>query len=139
MAGPGGQVEAFVARSSSTSVRVYQGEVESLTQASSAGIGLRVIVDHRPGFAYAGTLDEGVVLEALAEARDNATFREPAEIHGLAHPAGAPLADPDLWTAGMADLPTADTLAMAIERQRAHVCRTPRVTGVRTALFADGR
>src|SRR3546814_10935838 len=97
MAGPGEQVEAFVARSASTSVRVYQGEVESLTQASSAGIGVRVIVDHRQGFAYAGTLDEGVVLEALAEARDNATFGEPDEFNGLATPDGVPVADPDLW------------------------------------------
>ena len=45
---------------------------------------MRVIVDHREGFAYAGTLDEGVVLEALAEARDNATFGEPDECNGLA-------------------------------------------------------
>ena len=30
MAGPGEQIEAFVARSTSTSVRAYQGEVESL-------------------------------------------------------------------------------------------------------------
>src|SRR5690606_16060848 len=71
-AAPGEQVEAFVARSTSTSVRAYGGEVESLTQASSGGVGVRVIVDQREGFAYAGTLDEKVVLEALAEARDNA-------------------------------------------------------------------
>ena len=66
LAGPGEQVEAFVARSTSTSVKAYGGEVESLTQASSAGVGVRVIVDHREGFAYAGTLEESVVLEALA-------------------------------------------------------------------------
>src|SRR3546814_18045017 len=68
LAGPGEQVEAFVARSSSTSLRVYQGEVESLTQPSSAGIGVRVIVDHRQGFAYPGTPDDGVVLDARAHA-----------------------------------------------------------------------
>ncbi|HEY9558931.1 MAG TPA: TldD/PmbA family protein [Acidimicrobiales bacterium] len=138
MAGPGEQVEAFVARSSSTSVRVYQGEVESLTQASSAGIGVRVIVDHRQGFAYAGTLDEGVVLEALAEARDNATFGEPDEFNGLATPDGVPVADLDLWPEGLAAVPTADKVAMALELERATVGRDPRVTGVRTAMFSDG-
>jgi PmbA protein len=137
MAGPGEQVEAYVARSTSTSVRAYGGEVESLTQASSEGVGVRVIVDHREGFAYAGTLEEGVVLDALAEARDNATFGEPDEFNGLAVPDGVPVADLDLWPPGLAAVPTADKVAMALELERATTGRDPRVTGVRTAVFSD--
>lgn len=138
MAKPGEEVEAFVARSTSTSVRAYGGEVESLTQASSAGIGVRVIVDHREGFAYAGTLDEGVVLEALAEARDNATFGEPDEFNGLATPDGVAPADLDLWPAGLASVPTADKVALALELERATTGRDPRVSGVRVAMYSDG-
>jgi len=137
MAGPGEQVEAYVARSTSTSVKAYGGEVESLTQASSAGVGVRVIVDHREGFAYAGTLDESVVLEALAEARDNATFGEPDEFNGLATPDGVAPADLDLWPEHLADVPTADKVAMALELEKATLGRDPRVTGVRVAMFAD--
>ena len=37
------QVEAFVGSSTSSSVRVHGGEVESLTQATTAGIGVRVV------------------------------------------------------------------------------------------------
>ena len=37
----GEQVEAFVARSSYTTVRAHGGEVESFTSAVSAGIGVR--------------------------------------------------------------------------------------------------
>ncbi|MDP1819268.1 MAG: TldD/PmbA family protein, partial [Acidimicrobiales bacterium] len=139
MAGPGEQVEAFVARSTATTVRAYGGEVESLTQASSAGVGVRVIVDHREGFAYAGTLDEAVVLDALAEARDNAVFGEPDEHNGLAVPDGVAPAELDLWPAGLADVPTADKVAMAIELERATTGRDPRVTSVRTAIFNDAR
>ncbi len=138
MAKPGEEVEAFVARSTSTSVRAYGGEVESLTQASSAGIGVRVIVDHREGFAYAGTLDEGVVLEALAEARDYATFGEPYEFNGLATPDGVAPADLDLWPAGLASVPTADKVALALELERATTGRDPRVSGVRVAMYSDG-
>ena len=139
MATPGEQVEAFVARSTSTSVRAYGGEVESLTQASSAGIGVRVIVDHREGFAYAGTLDEGAVMEALAEARDNAQFGEPDEFNGLAEPDGVEPADLDLWPAGLEHVPTADKVALALELERATTGRDPRVAGVRVAMFADAR
>lgn len=137
MAGPGEQVEAYVARSTSTSVKAYDGEVESLTQASSAGVGVRVVVDHREGFAYAGTLDEGAVLDALAEARDNATFGEPDEHNGLATPDGVDVADLDLWPAGLSAVPTADKVAMALELERATRGRDPRISGVRVAMFSD--
>jgi PmbA protein len=138
-AGPGEQIEAYVARSTSTTVRAYGGEVESLTQASTAGVGVRVIVDHREGFAYAGTLDEGVVLDALAEARDNAGFAEPDEHNGLAEPDGVPVPELDVWRQGVADLPTDAKVAMALELERATTGRDARVTGVRTAIYSDGR
>ncbi len=126
-----------MARSTSTSVKAYGGEVESLTQASSAGVGVRVIVDHREGFAYAGTLDESVVLEALAEARDNAQFGEPDEFNGLATPDGVEPAELDLWPEHLADVPTADKVAMALELEAATMGRDPRVNGVRVAMFSD--
>jgi PmbA protein len=135
----GEQVEAFVARSTSTTVRAYGGEVESLTQASTAGVGVRVIVDGREGFAYAGTLDEGVVLDALAEARDNAAFAQPDEHNGLAVPDGVEAPELDVWREGLADVPTADKVAMALDLEKATLGRDPRVTGVRTAIFNDGR
>lgn len=137
MAGTGEQVEAYVARGTSTTVRAYGGEVESLTQATSGGVGVRVIVDHREGFAYAGTLDEAVVLEALAEARDNAAFGEPDEHNGLATPDGVEAADLDLWPAGLVGVPTADKVALAIELERATISRDPRVGGVRVAMYSD--
>ena len=48
----GEEVEVYVARGTETEVRAYDGEVESLTSATSAGIGIRVVVDHRLGFAW---------------------------------------------------------------------------------------
>ena len=50
-AAPGEEVEVYVARGTETEVRAYDGEVESLSSATSAGIGIRVVVDHRQGFA----------------------------------------------------------------------------------------
>lgn len=137
MAGPGEQVEAFVARGTSTSVKAYGGEVESLTQATSAGIGVRVIVDQREGFAYAGTLDEAVVLDALAEARDNATFGEPDEFNGLATPDGVLACELDLWPEGLAAVPTAEKVALALELEKATLGRDPRVGSVRVAMYSD--
>jgi PmbA protein len=81
---PGEQIEAFVARGVTTSVKAYEGEVESLTSAQSQGVGIRVIRDRRQGFAHCGTLDDDVVTETLADARDNTAFGEQDEWFGLA-------------------------------------------------------
>jgi PmbA protein len=134
----GEQVEAFVASATSTSVRVHAGEVESLTGATTAGIGVRVVRGGRQGFAYAGTLDPTVIAEVLAEARDNAAFAEPEEWVGLAEPDGVEPADIDLWRDGLAAMPTDRKVELALDLERAVRARDPRIVGVRVARWGDG-
>jgi PmbA protein len=137
MAGPGEQVEAYVARGRSTTVRAHSGEVESLTQASSAGIGVRVIVDRRQGFAQAGTLDEAAVLEVLGEARDNARFTEPDEWIGLAPPDGVAPPELDAWSEALEAMPPETKVDAALALEAATRAGDPRITGVRTAIWSD--
>jgi len=137
MAEAGEQVEAIVARGRSTSVKAYEGEVEAFTSAESFAVGVRVISDHRQGFASAGTLDEAVLLDTLAEARDNARFGEPDEWYGLAEPDGIDAIDIDLWREGLAAFATERKVDMAIELERATRALDPRITGVRQASYGD--
>ena len=97
-ANDGEQVEAFVVHETETEVRAYEGEVESFTRAESQGVGVRVIVDGKQGYAYAGTLDDTALQETLREARDNASFAEPDEFNGLAVPDGVEPASLELWS-----------------------------------------
>jgi PmbA protein len=133
------QLEAFVARSSDTQVRVYQGEVEQLAVADSLGVGVRIVRDGRQGFAYCGTFDDAALAEAVAEARDNATFGEPDEAAGVAEPDGIEPVELDLWRAGLADVPTADKVALAVELERAVLAADPRITGVESCDYGDSR
>src|SRR5688500_16044745 len=107
----GEQVGVYAASGRDTVVVVYDGDVESLSSAASAGVGIRVIRDQRQGFAYAGSLDEDVVTETLAEARDNAAFGTPDEYLGLAVPHGFPAADLGPWPEELAAAPTARTVS----------------------------
>ena len=59
------EAEAYAERTRDSSVRVRDGEVEELHQASSKGVGLRVIIGKRLGFAY-GTDFSKDGLRALA-------------------------------------------------------------------------
>ena len=137
----GEQVEAYVARGSTTTVRAYEGQVEDFTSASSAGVGIRVVTDHRQGFAHGGSLDPGVIDEVLAEARDNARFGEQDEHHGLAEPDGVEppdLAESVTWREGLAEYPTESKIELALELERRVRNADPRITGVRSSGYGDG-
>lgn len=137
LARPGEQVEAFVSRSRRLTVRAWNGEVESLTQAEPMGIGVRVIVDGRQGFAHAGTLEATVIGDVLAEARDNLAFTEPDPWVGLAEPDGvAPPTGLVLHHPSLAVAPTADKVRLALELERATVAADPRMS-VRSAVYGD--
>lgn len=131
------QVEVVVGRSTSTEVRVYEGDVEQLASATSAGIGVRVIRDHRQGFAYAGSLDPDVLAETLAEARDNATFATPDEWLGLAEPDGVAVPSLDLYREGLAAVSTEAKIDLAVALEKAVRSADGRITGIDAADYAD--
>ncbi len=133
----GEQVEAYVSRGSSVNVKAYEGEVESFTSATSAGAGIRVIADGRVGFAHAGSLDEDVLAETLAEARDNRSFAEPDEWAGLSEPDGGTPIVHDTWDDAVLTTPTADKVQMAIDLEARVRGMDERITGVRTASYGD--
>jgi PmbA protein len=135
-AGPGEEVEAFVAREQEANVRVYEGQVEHLTSAQAEGIGVRVIKDGRVGFAYAGTLDDDSIAEVLAEARDNVAFGTPDEWAGLATPDGVAPADVDLWREALVSYPTDSKVALALDLERTTLALDPRLR-VEDANYAD--
>jgi PmbA protein len=137
MAESGEQLEAYVARSSDTQVRVYEGEVEQLAVADALGVGVRIVRDGRQGFAYCGTFDPAALVETVTEARDNAAFGEPDEAAGVARPDGVEPVELDLWRPGLADVPTADKVALAVELERAVLAADRRITGVESCDYAD--
>ena len=139
-AGEHEQVEAYVARSHETEVRVFDGDVESLSVAGVDGVGVRVVVDHRQGYAWAGSLDPEVVDETLAEARDNAAFGEPDDWYGLAGPGDVGSVAPvalDVWREELLGVSADDKVALALEVERATRAADARVRGVEFAGYDD--
>ena len=125
-----------------TEVKVFGGEVESLAAENIEGVGVRVVVDGRQGFAWAGSLDPEVVAETLAEARDNAGFGTPDEYLGLPGPDEA--AAPD--RPGVAGPVARGAAGDAGRRQGGPGPRAgadglaadARIRGVRTVSYGDG-
>ena len=133
----GEQVEAFVARGRDTEIRVFEGEVESLSSAESAGIGIRVVAGGRQGFAYAGSLDPDVIAETLDDARDNAGFATEDEFLGLAVPDGVEPVRLDLWRDELATYPTTEKVARAKELERVVRAGDRRIRQLRASEWGD--
>lgn len=139
-AGPGEQVEAYVVRSRETDVEVLRGDVESLTVAEQAGLGVRVVRDSRLGYAWVGSLDPELFDATLSEARDNARFAAPDEWQGLGSAAEVNGADPpalDLWREELTTIDTAAKIDLALELEAATAAADPRVRGVESASYGD--
>ena len=137
---PGEEVEAYVVRSRETDVSVLRGDVESLTVAEQAGVGVRVLRDGRQGYASVGTLEPAMLDETLAEARDNARFAAPDPWQGLPTPAEATAVTPtvlDLWREDLAAVPTAAKVDLALALERATAVGDPRIRGVEAATYHD--
>jgi PmbA protein len=137
MAEPGEQIEANVARSRETDIRVYNGDLEHFVSAQSQGISVRVIKDGRTGSSHAGTLDEAAWREVLAEARENATLGSVDEWAGLAEPDGVAIVEQELWDDALDAFDTAKKIEIAKELERAAVGADPRVR-IDDSNYSDG-
>ena len=140
---PGEAVEAYVARGHDTEVRAYGGEIEQLATASSAGIGVRVVLQggggegNRVGFAWAGSLDPDVVDATLVDARELAAYATPDPHVALAEPDGVAPAELDLWDPAYSAASTDDKVTMAIELERMVRGADPRIRQVDSADYGD--
>lgn len=134
---PGEAVEAYGIDETDTTVRAYQGEVESLSSARTRGVGVRVIDGGRVGYAYTADISETTLTETLDEARANARVAAPDEANMLP-PGSGPLEDlPELWDPAFDDVTTEDKVAAAIALESAARGAGPPIKGTDSATYGD--
>jgi len=113
-----GDAEAWVEEAVTRQIRVYEGNVESLTDAGSRGVGLRVFMDGRSGYAYGTDLSDGGVKELAGRAVETAGVADSDEFSGLPEKCGATPVD-GLRAAELADWTTERKIELAVEIERA--------------------
>ncbi|MDH2904020.1 MAG: TldD/PmbA family protein [Actinomycetota bacterium] len=137
----GEEMEVFISRGVETEIQAYQGEVENLSSSSSAEIGIRILIDGpqgaRVGSAYAGSLDEEAIVEAITNARDNARYATEDEFVAFARPDGVSavtlsLSDPRVSTTSMDE-----KVALAIELEAMVRGGDQRIRQVDSANYSD--
>jgi PmbA protein len=127
--------EAWAEQATSRRIRVYEGEVESLSDAGGRGVGVRAFVDGRSGYAYGTDLSDAGVAEVAAAARAAADAADPDEHGGLPEELGATPVD-GLASAALRKWSTERKVELALEVERAARSR-PGITQVENAIYSD--
>lgn len=139
--GDGEEMEVFLSRGVETEVQAYGGDIENLSSSASAEIGVRILVDGpqgaRVGTAYAGSLDEEAIAEAMSNARDNARFATEDEFVAFARPDGVPPASLSLSDPGVAAATMDEKVKMALALEAMVRGGDPRIRQVDAANYSD--
>jgi PmbA protein len=133
-----GDAEAWAEGGRSREVRVHAGEVESLTEASGRGVGVRAWIGHRTGYAYGTDLtDTG--LRELAEAAVGAARVADEDENASAPEIDGPIAGaiPGLHDDGVGSTETAEVIELAKRIEQVALDRDSRVTGVEEVVYVD--
>ncbi len=129
--------DAWAEESTSRRVRVYAGEVESLSDAGGRGIGVRAFAGTRAGYAYGTDLSDEGVAETARAAREAAEVADEDEYEGLPEDTGVSDVD-GLASEAFGDWPTERVVELALAVDRA--ARAPEgVTQVENSVYSDGR
>ena len=73
-------VDLFLQRGDELTLRVFNGRVEKVDQATSFGLGVRVVDEGRTGLAFTERLSEEALEKAFIAARENAALNDPTEV-----------------------------------------------------------
>jgi PmbA protein len=137
-AGGASEAEAWAEGSRSREVRVHDGEVESLTEASGRGVGVRAWIGARTGYAYgtdlsdaglAGLAEAVVGAARVADEDESSVAPEPSE--------EPPSPIEGLRDEGVAGAGTAEVIDLAKRIERVALDRDESISSVEEVVYVD--
>lgn len=129
--------EVYLEDSRRTRVAVSAGRVESVSERTDLGLGLRVFVGGGVGFAFSSDLGAEAVRRALGQAEEIARLVEPDDAWRLPEPReNLPLPFPNDDPA-LSEMETQERIDFALVAERAAREVDPRVRKTREAVYRD--
>lgn len=133
----GVEAEAFIMAGQTTMVRVNEGQVEQLSQATPKGLGVRVIKEGRMGYAYTSDLSPQGVKETWRDALALAESADPDEHRSLPQPQPIEGEDLALYDPALVTVPTEEKIALAQEVEGAALSFDPRIVATIRCNYQD--
>ena len=131
------EAEAFLQAGDEFNVDVRMGKVETLTQASSKGLGLRVFVDKRMAFASTTDFGKSAVADLVTTTVQLAKAASRDRYNGLPEVGPGTPAQLDLYDPAIAELPAERKIELAKETERAAFDYDPRITNSEGGSFGS--
>jgi PmbA protein len=131
--------EAFVQDSTGLEVRVFDRDVESLTEAGQRGLGLRCWIEGRSGYAFGTDLSESGIADIAAGAVEATRITDPDEFAAAPDPAGDPTPIEGLADPAASDWSVDRKVELTKAVEAAARDADPRVVAVETAIYVDER
>ena len=131
----GVEAEAYLNVGQEAEIRVSRGEVDKLSQAGSKGIGVRVIVDGKVGYAYSSDFSDKSVDRLLEDAISLAGVADGDEFRRLPDPAAIPDDDLAIYDPAIEALDAEKKVEMAKRLEKAALDYDPRVVVTNFCTF----
>ena len=133
------EAEVFLETERESQVGTRMGEIETLKESISRGIGLRVFKGKRLGFVYSSDFNESHLDSIIAKALELASYTSVDEYNGLAdHNGDIVDADLQLYDKKIAELPQAEKIEICRRMEKRMFDYDKRVTNSEGATFYDG-
>jgi PmbA protein len=137
LAAGAGDAEAYVEDSRGVEIRVYDLEVESLSESAARGLGIRAWIDGRTGYAYGTDLSEEGIREIAEGAVQTARIGDPDEHAGPPKLKGGVASDLAIYDGSLARTSTEDKVELAKQIERACRATDDRVAAIEQTVYAD--
>lgn len=130
-------VEVYARRDVALTLRAHNGELETFQRSDSVGVGVRVLLGERVGYAYTENLSPTALARVLNEAAGNAELVEGQPGAGLAEGAGEPPAVAAIYNPALEGVALDDKIARVLELERITRTADPRVKAVPGCSYSD--
>ncbi len=130
------EIEVFVQTSRNLSIRVRNGDIETIQEADTGGVGFRVLVDGSMGFSHCNDLSDRSLTDTMSRAIAFAKLTTPDENNAL--PDDMPHTQVDgLYDPAIAKVAMEKKIDMALELESLTL-DDPRITHSSGASFGEG-
>ncbi len=128
--------EVYLETGRNLSIQVQDGEIETIEEASSAGVGFRVIVDGKMGFSHCNDLSDMALEDSLKRAIEFARLTTPDENNVLPDNQGLTQVE-GMYDPAIAKVPMDKKIQMAIDIEKLAM-KDPRITKSSGAGYGEG-
>lgn len=131
-------VEVYARRDLGLSLKAQKGALEHFQKSDSVGVGVRVLLGERMGYAYTENLAPEALARVLKEAASNAELVEPQPGAALATDATLPADGLNLFNPALDAVPLQEKIDVALNLEKTAYAVDSRIRTVPYSSYSDG-